>query len=124
MDKTSKYYLSSLDKVTHPTIGNTLKSQRKIAAILTNYPCDTTESGSYGHALLIYSNTIWLNKDSITTTVAINKPATFTGTTYASRYAYDKKLKRYNEMIKHQKGVVKMIKYIFLKPIFLDLCNN
>ena len=27
-------------------------------------------------------------------------------------------------MIKHQKGVVWMIKHIFPKPVFLDLCDN
>ena len=27
-------------------------------------------------------------------------------------------------MNKHQKGAVKMIKYIFPEPVFLDLCNN
>ena len=41
-DKTSKYNLSTLDKVTHPTIGNILQAQDKIAVILTNYWRDAT----------------------------------------------------------------------------------
>ena len=27
-------------------------------------------------------------------------------------------------MIKHQKGTIQMIKYIFPEPAFLDLCDN
>ena len=34
------YDLSTLDKVTHPTIGNLLRAQNQIAAILTDYPCE------------------------------------------------------------------------------------
>ena len=41
-DKISEYDLSTLDKVTHPTIGNTLQVQNQIAEILTDYPCDAT----------------------------------------------------------------------------------
>ena len=52
------------------------------------------------------------------------KTAIFTGTTYASRYAYDDKLKRCNEIIRHQKGAVRIIKYIFPEPVFLDLFDN
>ena len=70
-DKTSKYNLSTLNKVTHTTIGNILKSQNQIAAIFSDCPCDTTESGSYEHAFLIYSDELWLTKDSIITTVTI-----------------------------------------------------
>ena len=54
-----------------------------------------------------------LTKDGITTAVIINKTATFTGTTYASRYTYDNKLKRHTEIIKRQKEAVRMIKHIF-----------
>ena len=55
-DKTSKYKLSTFDKVTHPTIGNILQVQNQIAEILANYPCEATESGAYRHAFLIYSD--------------------------------------------------------------------
>jgi hypothetical protein len=38
-DKTPDYDLSTLDKVTQPTIGNLLKAQNQIAAILSDYAC-------------------------------------------------------------------------------------
>ena len=72
-EKTSKYDLSTLDKVTRPTIGNIDEAKKKIAEILADYPCDTTELGAYGHAFLIYSDKVWLTKDGITTAVTINK---------------------------------------------------
>ena len=65
-DTTHTYDMSSLDKVTQPTIGNLLKAQNQIAALLSDYPCNETTSGSYGHAFLIYSDTVWLTKDNIT----------------------------------------------------------
>ena len=80
--------------------------------------------GEYGYSFLIYRDKVWLTKDGITTAVTIKKPKTFTGSTYASRYAYDDKMKRYSETKKHQKGVVQKIKYIPPEPVFLDLCNN
>jgi hypothetical protein len=116
--------MSSLDKVTQPTIGNLLKAQNQIAALLSDYPCNETTSGSYGHAFLIYSDTVWLTKDNITALVVINKPVTFTGTSYASRYIYEDSVKTYEDMIKHQKGAIRMIKYIFPEPVFLDLCDD
>jgi hypothetical protein len=116
--------MSSLDKITQPTIGSLLIAQNQIAAILSNYPCNATTSGSYGHASLIYSDTVWLTKDGITEPVVINKPATFAGTSYASRYVYKDTLKIYEDKIKHQKGAIRMIKYIFPEPVFLDLCDN
>ena len=65
--------------------------------------------GAYRHAFLIYIDKVWLTKDGITTDFTINKPETFTGSTYANIYAYDEKLKRYSETNKHQKGAVRMI---------------
>eukprot|EP00978_Attheya_sp_CCMP212_P013272 scaffold33382_cov34-Attheya_sp.AAC.6 len=123
-DTTHTYDMSSLDKVTQPTIGNLLKAQNQIAALLSDYPCNETTSGSYGHAFLIYSDTVWLTKDNITALVVINKSVTFTGTSYASRYIYEDSFKTYEDMIKHQKGAIRMIKYIFLEPVFLDLCDD
>ena len=70
-DKTSEYNLSTLDKVTHTTIGNILRAQNQILEILTAYPCNATELGAYRHALLIYSGEVWLTKDGITTAVTI-----------------------------------------------------
>ena len=99
--KTSKHDLSTLDEVTHPTIGNIIRAQNQIAVILTDYPCDAIWSGAYGHAFLIYIDKVWLTKYSITTNITINKPDTFTGSTYASLYAYIDKLKIYSEMNKH-----------------------
>ena len=52
-DKTSKYDLFTLDKVTHTTIGNILRAQNQIVEILTDYPCDATEPGAYGHSFFI-----------------------------------------------------------------------
>ena len=72
-DKPYKYYLSTLDKFTHQTTGNVLRLQNQITEILTDYLCDATESGAYGHAFHIYSDKVWLTKDGITTAVAINK---------------------------------------------------
>jgi hypothetical protein len=123
-DTTIDYDLSTLDKVTQPTIGNLLKAQNQIAAILSDYPCEAPESGAYAHAFLIYTDAVWLTKDGITAAVVINKPPPFTGTTYAARYAYDDNLKQYEEMIKHRKGTIRMIKYIFPEPVFLDLCDD
>jgi hypothetical protein len=123
-DKTPDYDLSTLDKVTQPTIGNLLKAQNQIAAILSDYACEAPESGAYAHAFLIYPDAVWLTKDGITNAVVINKPPAFTGTTYAARYAYDDSLKQYEEMVKHQKGTIRMIKYIFPEPVFLDLCDD
>ncbi len=100
------YNLSTLDKVTQPTIGDLLKAQNQIAAILSDYPCNAIASGSYGHAFLIYSNTVWLTKDNITALVVINKPPTFAGTSYASRYVYEDMLKIYEDKITHQKGAI------------------
>ena len=68
-ETTYVYDMASLDKVTQPTIGNLLKAQNQIAAILSDYPCNATTSGSYGHAFLIYSDTVWLTKDGITAPV-------------------------------------------------------
>ena len=99
-DKNSKYDLSTLNKVTHPT-KNILRAQNHITAIITNYPCDATKSGAYGHSFLIYSDNVWLTKDVIATAVTINKPETFTRSTYASRYAYYDKLKMCSDMNKH-----------------------
>jgi hypothetical protein len=118
------YDLSTLDKVTNPTIGNLLRAQNQIAAILTDYPCEAPESGDYAHAFLIYSDAVWLTKDGITSTVTITKPPPYTGTTHASRYQYTDQLQRYDDMIKHQKGAIRMIKYIFPAPVFLDLCDE
>ena len=84
-DKTPEYDLSTLDKVNQPTIGNLLKAQNQIAAILSDYPCEATTSGAYGHAFLIYTSAVWLTKDGITEDVVITKPPTFTGTTFATR---------------------------------------
>jgi hypothetical protein len=123
-DKTPEYDLSTLDKVNQPTIGNLLKAQNQIAAILSDYPCEAPESGAYAHAFLIYTDAVWLTKEGITEAVVITKPPTFTGTTFAARYAYDDGLKQYDEMIKHRKGAVRMIKYIFPEPVFLDLCDD
>ena len=123
-DASYEYDMSSLDKVTQPTIGNLLKAQNQIAAILSDYPCNAVASGSYGHAFLIYNDTVWLTKDNITAPVVINKPPTFAGTSYASRYVYEDRLKTYEDMIKHQKGTIQMIKYIFPEPVFLDLCDD
>ena len=123
-DTSYKYDMLSLDKVTQPTIGNLLKAQNQIAAILSDYPCAATETGSYGHAFFIYSDTVWLTKDNITALVVITKPPTFAGTSYASRYVYEDRLKTYEDMIKHQKGTIRMIKYIFPEPVFLDLCDD
>ncbi|WP_288992558.1 hypothetical protein [uncultured Marinobacter sp.] len=123
-ETTYVYDMASLDKVTQPTIGNLLKAQNQIAAILSDYPCNATTSGSYGHAFLIYSDTVWLTKDGITAPVVINKPATFAGTSYASRYVYEDMLKIYEDKITHQKGAIRMIKYIFPEPVFLDLCDD
>jgi hypothetical protein len=103
-DTSYAYDMSTLDKVTQPTIGNLLKAQNQIAAILSDYPCAAPESGLYGHAFLIYSDNVWLTKDNITAPVVINKPPTFAGTSYASRYVYEDKLKNYEDMVKHQKG--------------------
>jgi hypothetical protein len=121
---TTDYDLSTLDKVTHPTIGNLLRAQNQIAAILTDYPCEATASGAYAHAFLIYSDAVWLTKDGITSTVTITKPPTFTGTTHASRYQYTDQLQQYDDMIKHRKGTIRMIKHIFPAPVFLDLCDE
>ncbi len=121
---TNDYDLSTLDKVTHPTIGNLLRAQNQIAAILTDYPCEAPESGDYAHAFLIYSDAVWLTKDGITSPVTITKPPPYTGTTHASRYQYADQLQQYDDMIKHQKGTIRMIKYIFPAPVFLDLCNE
>jgi hypothetical protein len=123
-DKTPDYDLSTLDKVTQPTIGNLLKAQNQIAAILSDYACEAPASGAYAHAFLIYTEAVWLTKDGITEAVVIEKPAPFTGTSFAARYAYDDSLKQYEEMIKHQKGTIRMIKYIFPEPVFLDLCDD
>jgi hypothetical protein len=123
-DTAYEYDMSSLDKVSQPTIGNLIKAQNQIAAILSDYPCNAIASGSYGHAFLIYSNTVWLTKDNITALVVINKPPTFAGTSYASRYVYEDRVKTYEDMIKHQKGTIRMIKYIFPEPVFLDLCDD
>eukprot|EP00978_Attheya_sp_CCMP212_P028244 scaffold97084_cov50-Attheya_sp.AAC.1 len=115
-DTSHTYDMSSLDKVTQPTIGNLLKTQNQIAALLSDYPCNETTSGS---------DTVWLTKDNITALVVINNPATFTGTSYASRYVYEDSIKTYEDMIKHQKGaILRMIKYIFPEPVFLDLCDD
>ena len=83
---TIKYDLSTLDKVNTPTIGNIIKAQNQIAAILTDYPCEAQAAGDYGHAFLIYSNALWKTKNGITNTVTITKPAAYTGTTHSSRY--------------------------------------
>ena len=83
-DKTSKYDLSTLYKVTHPTVGTILKGKNQIASILANYPYDATESDAYGYAFLIYSNAVWLTKYGITTSVTVNKPVTFIGKLYTS----------------------------------------
>ena len=123
-DKTLDYDLSTLDKVTQPTIGNLLKAQNQIATILADYPCAAAASGAYGHAFLIYSAAVWLTKDGITTPVIIDKPPPFTGTSFAARYAYEDRIKQHTEMNKHQKGTIRMIKYIFPEPVFLDLCDD
>jgi hypothetical protein len=123
-DKTPDYDLSTLDKVTQPTIGNLLKAQNQIAAILSDYACAAPASGAYAHAFLIYTDAVWLTKDGITQAVVINKPQSFTGTSFAARYAYEDNLKQYEEMIKHQKGTIRMIKHIFPEPVFLDLCDD
>lgn len=54
----------------------------------------------------------------------MKKPPPFIGKSYASIYAYDNNLKKYYEMIKYQKGTIRMIKYIFPEPVFLDICDN
>ena len=118
------YDLSTLDKVNNPTIGSILTAQNQIAAILTDYPCESPDSGAYGHAFLIYSDAVWKTKNGITNSVTINKPAAYTGTTHASRYIYADELSRYEEMEKHRKGAIRMIKYIFPEPVFLDLCDD
>ena len=118
------YDLSSLDKVSNPTIGSILTAQNQIAAILTDYPCEAPESGAYGHAFLIYSAAVWMTKNGIVDPVTINKPAAYTGTTHASRYIYADELSRYEEMERHRKGTIRMIKYIFPEPVFLDLCDD
>ena len=87
MEKISEYDLSTIDKVTHRTIGIILKPQNQIAAILTDYTCGDTYSGAYGNDLLIHSEAVWLTKDGITAAATINKLVKFTGTTYASCYA-------------------------------------
>ena len=121
---TTDYDLSTLDGVNNPTIRNILRAQNQIAAILTNYPCEAPESGAYGHAFLIYSDAIWKTKNGIADTVTIKKPAVYTCTAHASRYIYAEELSLFEEMEKHQKGAIHMIKYIFLEPVFLDLCDD
>jgi hypothetical protein len=123
-ETTYVYAMASLDKVTQPTIGNLLKAQNQITAILSDYPCNATTSGSYGHAFFIYSDTVWLTKAGITAPAVINKPATFARTSYASQYVYEDKLKIYEDKITHQKEAIRMIKYIFPEPVFLDLCDD
>jgi hypothetical protein len=92
-ETTITYDMSTLDKVNQPTIGNLLRAQNQIAAILTNYPCNEPTSGAYGHSFLIYSTQVWLTKDNITAPVTINKPPLFNGTSIASRYVYEDSLK-------------------------------
>ena len=41
-EKIPKYDLSTLNKVTHPTIGSILQSQNQIAVILADFLCDAT----------------------------------------------------------------------------------
>jgi hypothetical protein len=118
------YDMSTLDKVNQPTIGNLLRAQNQIAAILTNYPCNERTSGAYGHSFLIYSTQVWLTKDNITAPVTINKPPLFNGTFIATRYVYEDSLKTYEDMMKHRNGAIRMIKYIFPAPVFLDLCDD
>ena len=95
------YDLSTLDKVNNPTIGSILTAQNQIAAILTDYPCESPDSGACGHAFLIYSAAVWLTKNGITDPVTINKPAAYIGATDASRYIYADELSCYEEMEKH-----------------------
>ena len=95
---TIEYVLSTLDKVNTPTIGNIIKAQNQIAAILTNYPCEAQAAGDYGHEFLIYSNAVWKTKKGKTNTITITKPTAYTGTTHASRYIYTDKLSLYEEM--------------------------
>ena len=121
---TPDYDLSTLDKVNNPTIGNIITAQNQIAAILTDYPCESSDSGAYGHAFLIYSDNVWRTKNGIIDTVIINKPAAYNGTTHASRYIYADELNLYEEMEKHRKGAIRMIKHIFPEPFFLDLCDD
>jgi hypothetical protein len=99
-------------------------AQNQIAAILTDYPCEAPAPGDYAHTFLIFSDVVWLTKEGITSTVTITKPPTFTGTTHASRYQYTDQLQQYDDMIKHQKGAIRMIKHIFPAPVFLDLCDE
>jgi hypothetical protein len=67
---------------------------------------------------------VWLTKDNITASVTINKPPLFNGTSIASRYVYKDSLKTYEDMIKRRNGAIRMIKYIFPAPVFLDLCDD
>jgi hypothetical protein len=123
-DTTPDYDLSTLDKLTQPTTGSLMIAQNQIAAILSDYPCEAPELSAYAHAFLIYSPAVWLTKDGITRPVVITKPLLFTGTSYAVQYTYDDSLKQYDEMNNHKKGTIRMIKYIFPEPVFLDLCDD
>ena len=118
------YDMTALDKVQWPGVANILEATTQIAAVLGDYPCEAVGAEDYGHQFLIYSSAIWLTLDNITQEVVVNKPATFTGNTHAERHIHDMKLKTYHEKEKHQKGAIRMIKYIFPSEVFIDLQNS
>ena len=118
--------LSILDKVTgEPTLLEINHAVTQISTILTPFPCDIPEAKEHGCAWIIVNKTQWLMKNGVDTAVTPpTHPGLYTGTTHASKFAYEQKLKNYDNYKHHFTGATRMLEYIFQAEVFLDLQDD